>query len=253
MRGITLLFILFSVSTAFAQKADETENSMLKIGKTFLGTRYVANVLDRTDKEELIIQKDSVDCVTFVEYTLAQALSSTAFESNVQKIRYRDGIINGYTSRLHYTSDWIDNAIRHGLITDITAANSPYTTMLSLAYMSSHYKQYPLLLKSSENIKKIKTIERNLTGQIVHWIPKAKLSETGFPWIQDGDIIAITTKIPGLDIAHMGIAIYIGNKLHLLHASSTKKQVIISETPISNMLYKNKSWSGIRVLRLMKQ
>ena len=37
----------------------------------------------------------------------------------------------------------------------------------------------------------------------------------------NGDIIAITTKMPGLDIAHVGIAEYKEGKLHLLHASST--------------------------------
>lgn len=253
MRVYTLLYILFSVSTAFAQKATETESSILEIGKSYIGTKYVANVLDRADKERLIICKDSVDCVTLVEYTLAQALTNGSFESNVQKIRYRNGIIDGYPSRMHYASDWINNGIKNGIITDITATNSPYTTTLSISYMSTHYKQYPQLLKSSEDRKKIKDIERRLTGQVVHWIPKSQLSESGYSWIKSGDIIAITTKIPGLDIAHLGIAIYIDNKLYLLHASSTKKQVIISESPISKMLIKNKSWSGIRILRMLQQ
>lgn len=253
MRGYTLLYILFSVSTAFAQKATETGSSMLEIGKLYIGTKYVANALDRSSNEALTIHTDSVDCVTFVEYTLAQALSNRSFESNVQKIRYRNGIINGYLSRLHYASDWINNGIRSGLITDITSINSRDTLMLSVSYMSSHYQQYPQLLKSSEERRKIKEIERQLTGQVVHWIPKNKLPESGYSWIKDGDIIAITTRIPGLDIAHLGIATYIDNKLHLLHASSTKKQVIISESPISKMLNKNKSWSGIRVLRMQQQ
>lgn len=42
------------------------------------------------------------------------------------------------------------------------------------------------------------------------------------PWIKDGDIIAITTHTPGLDVAHMGIAAYRKGKLHLLHASSAQ-------------------------------
>ena len=93
-----------------------------RIGKSYLGTKYVANTLDQDGEESLVIRTDAVDCLTFVEYTLAQALGSS-FADNLQKIRYRDGIINGYPSRLHYTSEWIENGIRHGFLTDITAKN----------------------------------------------------------------------------------------------------------------------------------
>ena len=75
------------------------------------------------------------------------------------------------------------------------------------------------------------------------------MPENGLPWIMDGDIIAITTKLPGLDIAHVGIAEYRNGKLHLLHASSTLGKVVVSDTPLSHMLNNNKSWTGIRVVR----
>ncbi|WP_368149777.1 N-acetylmuramoyl-L-alanine amidase-like domain-containing protein, partial [Bacteroides faecis] len=70
------------------------------------------------------------------------------------------------------------------------------------------------------------------------------------PWIMDGDVIAITTKLPGLDIAHVGIANFVNGKLHLLHASSTLGKVVLSEEPLSQMLNNNKSWTGIRVVRM---
>lgn len=40
----------------------------------------------------------------------------------------------------------------------------------------------------------------------------------------NGDIIAFTTSVKGLDITHVGIAEYIRGKLHLLHTSSTEKE-----------------------------
>lgn len=107
-----LLSIIISLITvmAFAQQPVESTSNesdpMLRIGKSYLGTRYVANTLDRNEVEQLVINTKEVDCLTFVEYTLAQALGSS-FADNLQRIRYRDGIINGYPSRLHYTSDWI--------------------------------------------------------------------------------------------------------------------------------------------------
>lgn len=142
-----LLSIIISLITvmAFAQQPVESTSNesdpMLRIGKSYLGTRYVANTLDRNEVEQLVINTKEVDCLTFVEYTLAQALGSS-FADNLQRIRYRDGIINGYPSRLHYTSDWIDNGLRNGFLTDVTARNSSHTTKLALSYMSTHPKQY---------------------------------------------------------------------------------------------------------------
>ena len=222
---------------------------MLRIGKTYLGTKYVANTLDQGTEEKLVILPQTVDCLTFVEYTLAQAMGSS-FADNLQKIRYRDGVIDGYTSRLHYTSDWIENGVRQGFLEDVTAQNSTQTTKLSLSYMSTHPQKYRQLADSPENVKRMAEHEKALSGKKVHWLPKGKLPDAGLPWIMDGDIIAITTNLPGLDVAHVGIAEYINGKLHLLHASSTLGKVVVSEEPLSQMLRNNKSWSGIRVVRM---
>lgn len=241
--------------TASAQKpvepslwSDGAADGMLTIGKTFLGTPYVANVLDKGEDEKLIVNPDEVDCMTLVEYVLVAA----NFAPSVQNIRYRDGKINGYTSRLHYTSDWINNGIRNGFLEDITALNSQETMKLVISYMSAHPESYKQLADSPANVARMVTYEKALTGQTVHWLSKEKLPEEGFPWIKEGDIIAITTSIAGLDIAHMGLAIYEKGKLHLLHASSTAGKVVISESPLCRMLDKNKSWTGIRVIRAKK-
>ena len=45
--------------------------------------------------------------------------------------------------------------------------------------------------------------------------------------IKNGDIIAITTNIKGLDVVHTGFACWVDGKLHLLHASSVMKKVIL--------------------------
>ncbi len=227
----------------------EDPEPMLRIGKSYLNTKYVANTLDEGLEEKLIIQPKAVDCVTFVEYVLAQVLGSS-FTENLQNIRYRNGIINGYPSRLHYTSDWIDNGVRHGFLQDITAENSAYTTKLDLSYMSTHPELYKQLANSPENVKRIAECEKALTGKKVHILPKNKLPNTGLSWIENGDIIAITTSLPGLDIAHVGIANYIEGNLHLLHASSSLGKVVISEEPLRHMLDNYKSWTGIRVVRM---
>lgn len=232
-----------------AMDSNGQTNPMLKIGKRYLGTTYVAHTLDRNTEEKLVVQRDSVDCLTFVEYVTAEAMGP-CFDENLQKIRYRDGIIDGYPSRLHYTSDWIDNGVRHGLIKDITAEHSPYTIELSISYMSAYPQKYKQLADSPANVARMAAYEKALSGKSVHWLPKNKLPDQGLPWIMNGDIIAFTTSVKGLDIAHVGIAQYIRGKLHLLHASSTQKKVVTSEKPVSKMFEDNKSWTGIRVVRV---
>ncbi|WP_044165413.1 N-acetylmuramoyl-L-alanine amidase-like domain-containing protein [Bacteroides reticulotermitis] len=224
-------------------------NPVLRIGTGYLGTKYVANTLDGEKEEKLIVQTQTVDCLTFIEYVLAQALGSS-FTDNLQKIRYRDGIIDGYPSRLHYTSDWIENGVRQGFLTDVTAAHSSQTMKLAVSYMSTHANQYKQLAGSPENVKRMAGYEKALSGKQVHWLPKAKLPDAGLPWIEAGDLIAITTNQQGLDIAHVGIADYQDGKLHLLHASSSLGKVVISDEPLSRMLSNHKSWTGIRVVRM---
>ena len=219
---------------------------MLSNGIKYLDVPYVAHTLEADGPEELVINCDEVDCTTLVEYVLAETLtpkladgdiSESAFADNLQKIRYRDGKIDGYTSRLHYIADWINNGVRNGFLQDVTGAMSPDTERLSISYMSSHPQLYKQLANSPENVAKMKKIEQSLSGKEVHYLPKAKLPADGLPW---------------MDVAHMGIAFYADSKLLLVHASSTDKKVVVSKVPLSQMLKDNNKWTGIRVLRMKK-
>lgn len=252
MKGILLAALVSLATCTFAQSP--VELSIAECGKKYLGRPYVAHTLESDGEEHLIIRPRQVDCTTFVEYAMAEVLSNQkneSFAGILQKIRYLNGKIDGYASRLHYASDWADNGIRHGFLENITAVRSPYTQTLSLSYMSSHPQLYAALKDSPPTVRKIKEREKALTGKEIHWIPKEHLPAQGLPYIKEGDILLITTSIAGLDVAHMGIAVYADSNLHLLHASSSKGKVVISDTPLSEMLKGNKSWTGIRVLRII--
>jgi hypothetical protein len=67
--------------------------------------------------------------------------------------------------------------------------------------------------------------------------------------IKNGDVIAFATKDEGLDVAHVGFAIWQAKNLHLLHASSKKGGVVISATTIVAYLKSNKNFTGIIVAR----
>lgn len=224
---------------------------VLSNGLTFIGTPYVAGTLEVNEEEKLVINQKEVDCTTFVEYALAQSMDGD-FACNLQRIRYRDGKIDGYTSRLHYIADWVENGIRQGIIEDVTALHSCDLQKLSISYMSAHPGLYKALKNSPANVKQMAEYEKALTGKSIHYLPKSKLKAEGLPWIKDGDIIAMCTNIPGLDVSHMGIAVYKNGKLHLLNASSINKKVEISAVPLSEMLARSKTNTGIRVLRHIK-
>ncbi|MCS3060276.1 N-acetylmuramoyl-L-alanine amidase-like domain-containing protein [Bacteroides salyersiae] len=253
-------FLLAACFIGSQAKAQQEANPMLANAQTFIDVPYVAHTLETDGEEDLVINCDEVDCTTFVEYVLALSLPSASgnkmsesdFAANLQRIRYREGKIDGYTSRLHYTSDWINNGVRGGFMEDVTAANSPYTQKLSLSYMSSHPELYKHLSNSPENVTKMAEYEKALSGQEIHWLPKDKLPVNGLPWIKSGDIIVLTTNIPGLDTAHMGIAIYVKDTLCLLHASSSRGKVLVDKLALSRLLDRNKKWTGIRVIRMKR-
>ncbi|MBO7417700.1 MAG: DUF1460 domain-containing protein [Bacteroidaceae bacterium] len=263
MKRLSLLFfcILGAALTAIPVAAQSLNNEVLLNGISMLDTPYVAGVLDREDTEELVLNTDELDCTTFVEYVIAMTLTPTG-ENNykdervvadiVRKLRYRDGQINGYTSRLHYMTEWAQNAVNAGLLEDVTAAHSQYTTKVQTGYMTSHPNLYRHLANNQQNVQEMRSIEQRLNGIDVHYIPQNYLPSDGFDWIQDGDIIMFTSNTPGLDIAHMGIAFHVSGKLALLHASSKEKKVMVSKYTINKLLEDNPRWTGIRVLRVKK-
>ena len=244
-------------ASAFAQDKNEMVTNAMK----YIGVPYVAHTLEGDGEEELVVNCDEVDCTTFVEYVLAESLAPKQadgdvlegdFAEKLMQIRYRDGKLDGYTSRLHYIADWVNNGVRNGFLQDITGANSNDQLTVALNYMSTHPQLYKQLADSKENVAKMKQIEDKLNGQTFCYLPKEKLPVKGLPWIKDGDIIAFTTATPGLDVSHLGIAFYVDDRLTVIHASYNEKQVVISSVALSKMLQESEKLTGIRVLRMNK-
>ena len=263
MKKFTVLFFsaLCAAIMNIPVAAQTLTNEVLLNGISMLDTPYVGGVLDRENSEELVLNTDELDCTTFVEYVIAMTLApmkennikdEAVFSDYVQKLRYRDGKVEGYTSRLHYMTEWAQNAIKVGILEDVTATNSQYTMQVQTTYMTSHPQLYRHLANNAQNVQKMREIEQRLNGTEVHYIPQDKLPSDGFDWIHDGDIIMFTTNEPGLDIAHMGLAFKVNGKLALLHASSKDKKVTVTKYTINKLMEDNPKWTGIRVLRIRK-
>ena len=237
----------------------EIENigaTMVAIGKTFLDTPYVAKTLELGKTESLVINLHELDCTTFVEnvlaFTLVKRSDSTSFNQFVkyiETIRYKNGILNGYPSRLHYFTEWIVNNQLKGIVTDITGEIGGKVISKEINFMSTHRDLYPFLKNNDANLDKIKESENDLNNQEFCILPQNEIAANEH-LINSGDIIALTTSIKGLDITHTGIASREKDgRIHLLHAS-TSGAVKVSEVPLVDYLKGIKNNTGIMVVRV---
>ena len=222
----------------------------------FLDTPYKSNTLNVTQKELPVINLDELVCVTFVVIVLALSLlpeygdnSIGTFVNNIISLRYRNSEIKDYTSRLHYSSDWLFEMEKQHLLKDITQFAGGICFHPEVCFMSKNYDRYPPLKADLELLKKIETIETEINKRTYYYIPKNKVN-AACNKIKAGDVILITTNIKGLDVSHLGFAYKQQGKTYLLHASSTGKRVMLSEQPLQDYLESIKSQSGIMVGRI---
>jgi hypothetical protein len=229
---------------------------MLEIGRFFLGTPYRTGVLETKGPERLVIHLMGFDCATFVEnvVVLARLLkfrgdSFEAFQKLLLKVRYRHAVLKGYSSRLHYFSDWIHDNQKKGVVKDVTAeiGGSPYRK--TVTFMTAHPILYPPL-KDAATLRKMMSVERAISRRPLYFIPKKALIRLE-KRIQDGDLLAITTNREGLDVQHVGFAARVKHRIHLLHASSREGRVVFSQETLCRYLMQNAARSGIMVARVI--
>lgn len=99
---------------------------IVSVSARFLGVPYKRGPLGEGPDGEFdrnpIVRYDAFDCTTFVETTMALALEpdKAKAEDLLQRIRYKDGVVE-YSFRNHFVSvDWIPNNVKAGFIKDIT-------------------------------------------------------------------------------------------------------------------------------------
>ncbi len=227
-----------------------------QIAYSQIGKPYIGGTLDIDQEEKLIYQFDGYDCLTFVETVLALAritvknkVTLEAFKHELTSIRYNKGIINGYASRSHYTSEWISSNKQLGIIKDLSKELGGELMTNEVNFMSTHPQFYKALTADSTLISHIEKNEAVVNNTQRYYIPKSKL-EACDNKIQSGDILVIATSKSGLDYSHLGFAYRPKStkKLHFLHASSNEKKVIL-DGEFSKYLDKSKSAIGFSLIR----
>lgn len=237
---------------------------VLEVARSMEGTPYVASTLE-VEPERLQIFLDKTDCILFVETAVALAMTFKGLEivqgsspraaepsyelfcRNVQNLRYRDGKVDGYTSRLHYTSEWILQGEANGIFTEVTAElGSPISQKFS--FMSTHPDSYRQLRNSAHSREEIARTERMLTNHgPYHSVSQERLSDPKVAGrIKDGDILAFVSTVGGLDITHVGIACTAEDgKTHFIHASTKSMKVVIEQKTLAEY-----AKTGVRVIKL---
>ncbi|MEO8193732.1 MAG: N-acetylmuramoyl-L-alanine amidase-like domain-containing protein [Gemmatimonadales bacterium] len=236
----------------------------IKVGELAIGTPYVPNTLEAyivaggssAGSEPLTVSLTQFDCVTLVEGCLAVARAADdgrrpswrRFEREVERMRYRGGKRNGYTSRLHYFSEWILDGAKRGLVRDLGVELGGVEDSRPLRFMTEHRNSYAAL-RDDGVFESIGRMERSLDSHPRHVIPAERITSVESQ-IETGDVLAFATQIPGLDVTHAAFA-YRGNDgvLRVLHAPLSGGAVEITRTTLPEYVARIRRATGILIAR----
>ena len=196
------------------------------IADNFLGKPYAEGLLDKSGTEKLIVTLDKFDCVLFVETVLAIARGVAVqdydyqnFVNRIEEQRYLNGKMNGYCSRLHYFSEWINDNQKRQTVENITAKLGGVPMNKTLNFMSQHRSSYPQMAKDEATYQCIVGIEADLAKTAVNYIPTNRI-KTVYSQLKPGDIVAVATDVKGLDVTHTGFVYRNADgNMGLIHAS----------------------------------
>jgi hypothetical protein len=236
-------------------------DALARMGETFVGTTYTPATLEAPGDEHLVINLRELDCVTFIESMLAltwlvrsegpgilsdRAAAMRRFEEYLTAVRYRDGRLNGYPSRLHYFSEWLSNNDAMGLIDLRTDELGGVPDPEPITFMGEHRDAYRQL-EDDAFFEEIRRAEERLNAQGPRtYIPQEAIAGVA-DGIRNGDLIAATSSLEGLDVAHTGIAFWKDGRLHLMHAPLVGRNVEISELPLAERIQGISGQDGIMV------
>lgn len=245
----------FQLATSQSLATRPIHEVMIAVGKSFLGTKYAAKTLEQPSEERLVINLRRFDCVTYCESILALSciikknqLTFDDYKKELQTIRYRNGVIDQYPSRLHYFSDWIYDNNRREIVKDVTMELGGVRYKKKIHFMTSHANLYKQL-GNKWILARMKATEEEISKREMYFLPERSFHRYAVK-IQSGDIIGITTNIEGLDIIHTGLAIRLDNgNLHYLYAPNLGDKIKISKKTLHDYVASYPRQTGVMVAR----
>jgi hypothetical protein len=255
--SLLLLDNLFQKAKAASWDQLPNEAIISKVGQYFIELPYVAHTLEAEGEEQVVMNLCSLDCVTYLESVLALSKSIkngtytiSDYHDQLKKLRYREGKLGDYSSRLHYYSEWLKDNERLGLLSIVSNQLKVEKFDNQVNFMSNHVASYKQLAADSTLVPKMQAIEERISQQELYYIPKDQLPNYEQS-IKDGDIIMYATNIEGLDVSHVALAHWKGDQLHFMHASTADMKVVVSDQTIYEYLLEKEKNSGILVARAL--
>lgn len=241
------------------------------VGTELLGTPYVGWTLERDlNREYCYVSMDRLDCVTLFETSLGFARMLKRWDRDVRILagpnarirrplpgdlvsevawtRYRSGKPGDYSTRLHYTMDWMDDNAKKKVVKNVTPSlKGAIPFEKDIHFMSQHRNLYRQLVTNDSLFKRIQEMEKHVNSLKMSYLPKDQISKNEVN-LRSGDILGWVTSQDGMDIAHTGLVIRKGERAHFLHASSTEKKVILDDR-LASIARRVAAYQGIMVVR----
>jgi hypothetical protein len=238
-----------------------------RVGELAAGTPYQPFTLEAylraggspSGTEPLTLSLTRFDCVTLLEACLAVGRVAgdeggptwERFGREVERMRYRGGERRGYTSRLHYFSEWIADGETRGLVKDLGAELGGVDDARPLRFMTDHRGSYPALADDGV-YRDIGAIERRLDKRPRRVVPRERIAEVG-ERIEAGDVLAFATAIPGLDVTHAAFAYRDAQGiLRVLHAPLSGGVVEVTRATLPEYVAAIRRSTGILVARPLR-
>jgi hypothetical protein len=210
---------------------------------------------------QTMVNFESMDCVTFIENYWAtyqaykqlrhyrhkrQPLTDkdyfNAFVHGLNEVRYYQGHNCSWDDRIYYFTAALEALEEKGWLMDIgTRAGIPMSKKIH--YVSSNKAKFAGI----QDWKRIKHIEQQLTRANLHYFPLDDIDHYQ-SIAKTGDIIALATNVPGLDVSHCGFIHQEGDCTYFSHASSTRKKIVFKEELLQYLSTRN-TITGILVYR----
>ena len=233
----------------------------VRVGLALAGTPYQGYTLEVDDRvESPSVDFQGVDCWTFFEISLGFARMIHAKPAPyapadllhmVELDRYRKGQCTGqYLSRHHFLEDLFSDNEKRGLLTNITphlprAERMEHRDIREMTVMWRHYRY---LRNNPDLLPGMARLQEEVSDLPVYQVPKSRVASIE-PYLQSGDIIAVTSRDTGGYTSHVGLA-YRDPKgvLRFLHASSLHHRVMVDDR-LSVYLADKHGDAGIVVVR----
>jgi hypothetical protein len=223
-------------------------------GEYFVGTPYVGHTLEAAGAEHLVVNLREFDCLTFVENMLGLARCTRPgkatfeeFKRQLTLIRYTGGVIDGYPSRLHYFSSWMADNGKKGVVRPLTQELDGVAYNKTIDFMSGHTASYRQLADTTF-VQRIRVAEEALSAHPLYYIPADSIAGIEEK-LQSGDVCGAVTTMAGMDIAHTGMVLRRGKKVHFMHAPLSGKKVLVSDGTLAEYIHSIRSHTGIVIGR----